>query len=164
MAKSKPTAQSTFVPCPILSGPAMLSTNTRGELPLHFACMRNECARTVRLLSKSDPRSSLVRDAAGRTPLRWLWIRFVDGEYFSGNFFALSLAHTSLPFRYLFQAYLIDLEGENNQLTSDLHFLFESKKEEIQETSFISIQMFFLESTGEMETELTPLISMDIRN
>ena len=44
--------------------------------------MRNECARTIRLLSEADPRSALVRDASGRTPLRWLWIRFVDGEYF----------------------------------------------------------------------------------
>jgi hypothetical protein len=80
VAKSVPTTQATFVPCPILPGPAMLSTNTRGELPLHFACMRNECARTIRLLSEADPRSALVRDASGRTPLRWLWIRFVDGE------------------------------------------------------------------------------------
>ena len=80
VVKSVPTAQATFVPCPILPGPAMLSTNTRGELPLHFACMRNECARTIRLLSEADPRSALVRDASGRTPLRWLWIRFVDGE------------------------------------------------------------------------------------
>ena len=66
-------------PCPVLSGPAMLCTNTRGELPLHFACMRNESARSIRLLVEADPRASLVRDAAGRTPLRWLWIRFVDG-------------------------------------------------------------------------------------
>jgi hypothetical protein len=80
VAKSVATTQATFVPCPILPGPAMLSTNSRGELPLHFACMRNECARTIRLLSEADPRSALVRDASGRTPLRWLWIRFVDGE------------------------------------------------------------------------------------
>lgn len=66
-------------PCPTLEGPAMLSCNARGELPLHFACMRNECARSIRLLAESDPRSVLVRDASGRTPLRWLWIRFVDG-------------------------------------------------------------------------------------
>jgi len=66
-------------PCPTLEGPAMLSCNARGELPLHFASMRNECARTIRLLAESDPRSVLVRDASGRTPLRWLWIRFVDG-------------------------------------------------------------------------------------
>mmetsp|Transcript_11220 Transcript_11220/g.24333 ORF Transcript_11220/g.24333 Transcript_11220/m.24333 type:complete len:1579 (-) Transcript_11220:120-4856(-) len=66
-------------PCPTLSGPAMLCTNTRGELPLHFACMRNECARSIRLLAEADPRAALVRDASGRTPLRWLWIRFVDG-------------------------------------------------------------------------------------
>jgi len=79
VAKLLPTTQTTFVPCPTLPGPAMLSTNTRGELPLHFACMRNECARTIRLLSEADPRSALVRDASGRTPLRWLWIRFVDG-------------------------------------------------------------------------------------
>mmetsp|Transcript_10956 Transcript_10956/g.24184 ORF Transcript_10956/g.24184 Transcript_10956/m.24184 type:complete len:630 (-) Transcript_10956:175-2064(-) len=65
--------------CPILTSPAMLCTNTRGELPLHFACMRNECARSIRLLAEADPRAALVRDAAGRTPLRWLWIRFVDG-------------------------------------------------------------------------------------
>lgn len=77
-----PTTQTPFVPCPTLPGPAMLSTNTRGELPLHFACMRNECARTIRLLSEADPRAALVRDASGRTPLRWLWIRFVDGKYF----------------------------------------------------------------------------------
>ncbi|KAL3816180.1 hypothetical protein ACHAXA_007298 [Cyclostephanos tholiformis] len=64
--------------CPTLSGPAMLCTNTRGELPIHFACMRNECARTIRLLAEADPRSALVRDASGKTPLRWLWIRFVD--------------------------------------------------------------------------------------
>ncbi|KAK1736621.1 hypothetical protein QTG54_012643 [Skeletonema marinoi] len=79
VVKLLPTTQTTFVPCPTLPGPAMLSTNTRGELPLHFACMRNECARTIRLLSEADPRSALVRDASGRTPLRWLWIRFVDG-------------------------------------------------------------------------------------
>lgn len=79
VANTLPTTHATFVPCPILPGPAMLSTNTRGELPLHFACMKNECARTVRLLSDADPRSALVRDASGRTPLRWLWIRFVDG-------------------------------------------------------------------------------------
>jgi len=79
VATSLPTTQTPFVPCPTLPGPAMLSTNTRGELPLHFACMRNECARTIRLLSEADPRSALVRDASGRTPLRWLWIRFVDG-------------------------------------------------------------------------------------
>ena len=66
-------------PCPTLQGPAMLCCNARGELPLHFASMRNECARTIRLLAESDPRSVLVRDASGRTPLRWLWIRFVDG-------------------------------------------------------------------------------------
>jgi len=66
-------------PCPTLAGPAMLCTNTRGELPLHFACMRNECARSIRLLAEADPRAALVRDASGRTPLRWLWIRFVDG-------------------------------------------------------------------------------------
>ncbi|KAL7540679.1 hypothetical protein ACHAXR_010300 [Thalassiosira sp. AJA248-18] len=66
-------------PCPTLSGPAMLCTNTRGELPLHFASMRNECARSIRLLAEADPRAALVRDASGRTPLRWLWIRFVDG-------------------------------------------------------------------------------------
>ena len=29
--------------------------------------------------AESDPRSVLGRDASGRTPLRWLWIRFVDG-------------------------------------------------------------------------------------
>ena len=81
-ATSLPTTQTPFVPCPTLPGPAMLSTNTRGELPLHFACMKNESARTIRLLSEADPRSALVRDASGRTPLRWLWIRFVDGEYF----------------------------------------------------------------------------------
>ncbi len=79
VANTLPTTHATFVPCPILPGPAMLSTNTRGELPLHFACMKNECARTMRLLSDADPRSALVRDASGRTPLRWLWIRFVDG-------------------------------------------------------------------------------------
>ena len=66
-------------PCPTLTGPAMLCTNTRGELPLHFACMRNECARSIQLLAEADPRAVLVRDASGRTPLRWLWIRFVDG-------------------------------------------------------------------------------------
>ncbi|KAL9183562.1 hypothetical protein ACHAXT_004418 [Thalassiosira profunda] len=66
-------------PCPTLAGPAALCTNTRGELPLHFACMRNESARTIKLLSEADPRAALVRDAAGRTPLRWLWVRFVDG-------------------------------------------------------------------------------------
>ena len=66
-------------PCPTLEGPAMLCCNARGELPLHFACMRNECACSIRLLAESDPRSVLVRDASGRTPLRWLWIRFVDG-------------------------------------------------------------------------------------
>ena len=78
---ANPSSQTTFVPCPTLPGPAMLSTNTRGELPLHFACMRNECARTIRLLSQNDPRAALVRDASGRTPLRWLWIRFVDGKF-----------------------------------------------------------------------------------
>ena len=66
-------------PYPTLSGPAMLCTNTRGELPIHFACMKNECARTLRLLAEADPRAALVRDASGKTPLRWLWIRFVDG-------------------------------------------------------------------------------------
>jgi hypothetical protein len=70
---------STLEPCPTLSGPAMLCANTRGELPIHFACMRNECTRTIRLLAEADPRSALVRDASGKTPLRWLWIRFVDG-------------------------------------------------------------------------------------
>lgn len=64
---------------PTLPGPAMLCANTRGELPLHFGCMRNETARTIRLLAEADPRAALVRDASGRTPLRWLWIRFVDG-------------------------------------------------------------------------------------
>ena len=81
-AKSPPSVLRTptsVEPCPILSGPAMLCTNTRGELPLHFACMRNECARSIRLLAEADPRAALVRDASGRTPLRWLWIRFVDG-------------------------------------------------------------------------------------
>lgn len=41
--------------------------------------VRNECARSIRLLAEADPRAALVRDASGRTPLRWLWIRFVDG-------------------------------------------------------------------------------------
>ena len=65
--------------CPTLPGPALLCTNTRGELPLHFACMSNQCVRSIRLLAGADPRAALVRDASGRTPLRWLWIRFVDG-------------------------------------------------------------------------------------
>lgn len=65
--------------CPTLPGPALLCTNTRGELPLHFACMSNQCVRSIRLLVRADPRAALVRDASGRTPLRWLWIRFVDG-------------------------------------------------------------------------------------
>lgn len=74
-----PRTSSTPKPCPTFSSPAMLCTNTRGELPIHFACMRNECARTIRLLAEADPRAALVRDASGKTPLRWLWIRFVDG-------------------------------------------------------------------------------------
>jgi len=77
-AKSR-DSQSSFEPCPLLPGPAMLCTNTRGELPLHFACMRNESARSIQLLAEADPRAALVRDASGRTPLHWLWIRFVDG-------------------------------------------------------------------------------------
>ncbi|KAL7469475.1 hypothetical protein ACHAXS_009734 [Conticribra weissflogii] len=72
-------SQSSFEPCPLLPGPAMLCTNTRGELPLHFACMRNESARSIQLLAEADPRAALVRDASGRTPLHWLWVRFVDG-------------------------------------------------------------------------------------
>jgi hypothetical protein len=74
-----PHTSSSPKPCPTFSSPAMLCTNTRGELPIHFACMRNECARTIRLLAEADPRAALVRDASGKTPLRWLWIRFVDG-------------------------------------------------------------------------------------
>lgn len=73
-----PTAPNPVM-CPTLPGPALLCTNTRGELPLHFACMSNQCVRSIRLLAGADPRAALVRDASGRTPLRWLWIRFVDG-------------------------------------------------------------------------------------
>lgn len=62
---------------PTLPGPAMLCTNTRGELPLHFGCMRNETARTIRLLAEADPRAALVRDASGRTPLRWWVFSFI---------------------------------------------------------------------------------------
>jgi hypothetical protein len=74
----KPHASQEPEPCPTLLGPAMLCANTCGELPIHFACMRNECMRTIRLLAEADPRSALVRDVSGKTPLHWLWIRFVD--------------------------------------------------------------------------------------
>jgi hypothetical protein len=43
----------------------------------------------------------------------------------------------------LFQAYSIDSEGESNRLILGLRLHSESKKVEIQEISFILIQMFF---------------------
>ena len=55
-----------------------LLSNTQGELPLHFCCMRGDRPRTIALLSSAAPAAVLHRDVCGLTPLHWLWIRFVS--------------------------------------------------------------------------------------
>lgn len=59
--------------------PAAMRTNRFGETPLHFAAMRGECTRTIKLLSEEAPWAALKRDVKyGMTPLHWLSVRFVD--------------------------------------------------------------------------------------
>jgi len=60
------------------SSAACLLANTQGELPLHFAAMRGESPRTIHLLANAAPTAVMKRDAAGLTPLHWMWIRFVS--------------------------------------------------------------------------------------
>lgn len=59
--------------------PAAMRPNRFGETPLHFAAMRGECTRTIKLLSQEAPWAALKRDIKyGMTPLHWLSVRFVD--------------------------------------------------------------------------------------
>jgi len=60
------------------SSPALLLANTQGELPLHFATMRGESPKSVKLLAQAAPEAVLKRDVSGLTPMHWLWIRFVS--------------------------------------------------------------------------------------
>jgi hypothetical protein len=57
---------------------ATMRTNRFGETPLHFAAMRGECTKTIKLLSQAAPWAALKRDEKyGLTPLHWLLVRFV---------------------------------------------------------------------------------------
>lgn len=57
---------------------ATMRTNRFGETPLHFAAMRGECTKTIKLLSQAAPWATLKRDEKyGLTPLHWLLVRFV---------------------------------------------------------------------------------------
>lgn len=56
---------------------ATMRTNRFGETPLHFAAMRGECTKTIKLLSQAAPWAALKRDENhGLTPLHWLLARF----------------------------------------------------------------------------------------